>query len=241
MTRASRWCTAAAVCVLLGLDHPVAGQTTPAIIAVGTDATVPGDQGTIPVTLTDGLGRISTLGGDLLYVPEVLTPRTCFINPAIGPGTATDKSLASNVVAPGRLRWIIFGINRNALPDGTLFTCNFAVAAAAAPGTTMLQLDMIAAADPDANAVPVTLVPGQITITRCGDVNGDGVVDIGDELVVAQYDVQVWQCGERPFAHPEACDVAPDGHCDIGDALRIAQCDVGLVSCAFSCQRFACP
>jgi len=72
-------------------------------------------------------------------------------------------------------------------------------------------------------------------------VNGDGMVDIGDALVVAQYDVGIRQCDQAPFAHPAVCDVNRDSSCDIGDALRIAQCDVGLVSCAFTCVPFTCP
>jgi len=74
----------------------------------------------------------------------------------------------------------------------------------------------------------------------CGDVNGDGVVNIGDALVVAQYDVGLRTCGVAPFSHPEVCDVNGDAACDIGDALRMAQCDVGLIGCAFTCGSFAC-
>src|SRR5438132_11351611 len=73
----------------------------------------------------------------------------------------------------------------------------------------------------------------------CGDVNGDGVVNIGDALVVAQYDVGLRTCGVAPFSHPEVCDVNGDAACDIGDALRMAQCDVGLIGCAFTCGSFA--
>ena len=75
----------------------------------------------------------------------------------------------------------------------------------------------------------------------CGDVNGDGMVNIGDTLLVAQYDVGLRICGQGPFTHPEVCDVNDDGSCNIGDALSIAQCDVGLVSCAFTCMPFTCP
>src|SRR5256712_5381503 len=74
----------------------------------------------------------------------------------------------------------------------------------------------------------------------CGDVNGDGVVNIGDALVVAQYYVGLRTCGVAPFSHPEVCDVNGDAACDIGDALRMAQCDVRLISCAFTCGSFAC-
>ena len=74
---------------------------------------------------------------------------------------------------------------------------------------------------------------------RCGDVNGDEVVNIGDALVVAQFDVRLRQCSQ--LTHPEVCDVNRDGACNIGDALRMAQCDVGLISCAFTCTPFGCP
>src|SRR3989449_3889811 len=78
-----------------------------------------------------------------------------------------------------------------------------------------------------------------VAAVRCGDVNGDGIVNIGDALIVAEFDVGVRQCSQ--LAHPEACDVNGDGACNIDDALRIAQCDVGLISCGFTCGPFTCP
>src|SRR2546422_6213922 len=96
-----------------------------------------------------------------------------------------------------------------------------------------LTLTLVVAAQP-VLATAVAAVP-------CGDVNGDGVVNIGDALVVAQFDVGLRQCGVAPFIHPEVCDVNGDGACNIGDALRMAQCDVGLISFAFTCGPFTCP
>src|SRR5437867_8486995 len=78
-----------------------------------------------------------------------------------------------------------------------------------------------------------------VAAVPCGDVNGDGIVDIGDALVVAEFDVGVRQCEQ--LTHPEACDVNGDDVCNIDDALRIAQCDVALMSCAFTCGPFTCP
>ena len=78
-----------------------------------------------------------------------------------------------------------------------------------------------------------------VAAAPCGDVNGDGVVNVGDALVVAQFDVGIRQCSQ--LTHPEACDVNGDGACNVGDALRMAQCDVGMISCAFTCRTFACP
>src|SRR5712664_1355036 len=82
-------------------------------------------------------------------------------------------------------------------------------------------------------------VSGTATIQTCGDVNGDGIVNIGDALVVAEFDVGIRQCSQ--LIHPAACDVNGDGACNIDDALRIAQCDVGLISCGFTCGPFTCP
>ena len=88
------------------------------------------------------------------------------------------------------------------------------------------------------NLVAPSLIRADVVM--CGDVNGDGAVNIGDALTVAQYDVGLRTCGQGPFSHPEVCEVNGDEACNIGDALRIAQCDVGLVSCAFTCGAFAC-
>jgi len=87
---------------------------------------------------------------------------------------------------------------------------------------------------------PVTTTTSTVpSLVRCGDVNGDGAVNIGDALIVAQFDVGIRQCGQ--LTHPEVCDVNRDGACNIGDALRIGQCDVGQISCTFSCNSFTCP
>src|SRR5262249_38089840 len=90
---------------------------------------------------------------------------------------------------------------------------------------------------PSTSTTSTTTIPA----VPCGDVNGDGAVNIGDALIVAQFDVGLRQCQVAPFTHPEVCDVNRDGACNIGDALRMAQCDVGLTSCGFTCARFTCP
>ena len=87
--------------------------------------------------------------------------------------------------------------------------------------------------------IRATTTTTTIPPTRCGDVNGDGRVDIGDAVLVAQFDVGLRQCGVAPFAHPEVCDVNSDGACNIGDALRLAQCSAGLVGCG-TCRPFTC-
>jgi predicted outer membrane repeat protein len=103
------------------------------------------------------------------------------------------------------------------------------------------SLDQRGFARPGGTATHCSIGAYEFDAALCGDVNGDGVVNIGDALIIAQYDVGLRTCGQSPLAHPERCDVNGDGGCNIGDALRMAQCDVGLVSCAFTCRPFTCP
>lgn len=78
-------------------------------------------------------------------------------------------------------------------------------------------------------------------LLACGDVNGDGFVNIADALVIAQFDVGLRQCNVAPFGFPDRCDVNNDIACNVGDALFIAQCDAGLRSCAFNaCTQWVC-
>src|SRR5438093_11314989 len=60
-----------------------------------------------------------------------------------------------------------------------------------------------------------------VAAVPCGDVNGDGIVDVGDAPVVALFDVGLRQCSQ--LTQPEASDVNGDGACNLGDALRIAR------------------
>src|ERR1051325_5708081 len=89
-------------------------------------------------------------------------------------------------------------------------------------------------------AILVNLGAPSLTRAMCGDVNGDGVVNIGDALIVAQYDVGLRTCGQTPFSHAEMCDVNGDGACNIGDALKMAQCDVEPTNCPAACGPFTC-
>ncbi len=113
------------------------------------------------------------------------------------------------------------------------------------PPTTSSTTSTTATTQPPTTTTTTTTTGPPTTTTTlvplCGDVNGDGVVNIADALIVAQYDVGLRPCGQAPFSQPAVCDVNNDGSCNIGDALRMAQCEVGLVSCAFTCTPFTCP
>jgi len=77
----------------------------------------------------------------------------------------------------------------------------------------------------------------------CGDVTGEGTVNIIDALTVAQFQVGLKVCGD--VTRFDVCDISPittgpDGTCGIGDALTMAQCSVGLIPCSFVCPSMVC-
>lgn len=97
-------------------------------------------------------------------------------------------------------------------------------------GTTVIDLEVNSLADPNAETIgtpegshaQITVVSQALT----GDVNNDGIVDILDALLTAQYYVGL----DPPDFDPAAADVNCDGNIDIVDALLIAQYYVGLIS-----------
>src|SRR5438093_123757 len=129
----------------------------------------------------------------------------------------------------GRLALLAMG--KVGKEDALRFPARGLLAVGLSPSFLLATASLGRAASPTATTT-VAAVP-------CGDVNGDGIVDVGDALVVAQFVVGLRQCSQ--LTHPEACDVNRDGACNIGDALTIAQCEVGLVNCAFTCGPFTCP
>jgi hypothetical protein len=81
-------------------------------------------------------------------------------------------------------------------------------------------------------------------VGRCGDVNADQDVDVGDAMLVAQFAAGLRRCGDSSFVRPDMCDVAPeepDSRCDRTDALAMAMCDLEPGACALSCVPFTCP
>ncbi|TFH20399.1 MAG: copper oxidase, partial [Myxococcales bacterium] len=85
--------------------------------------------------------------------------------------------------------------------------------------------------------VTSTTLPGGGDVV-CGDVSGDGTLNISDALMVAQYQVGLRGCSTMPGY--QWGDVDEDGACSIVDALKVAQCQVGLIGCGFACPPLIC-
>jgi hypothetical protein len=102
--------------------------------------------------------EISAFEFDLQYDPSVLN-----ITATIGSAAlAADKLLVTGVLPNGNIRFLIFGINQNVIPDGSLVDLTIEVSASSAVGPYPLVFLNANAASPDAEGVPLRTHDGRI-------------------------------------------------------------------------------
>jgi hypothetical protein len=143
-------------------------------INVGSTAGSPGSIVTVPVSLANGGGGLATASTDMTFDASQLSvvmvegEPDCFINPAIGEGSAADKMLLLSVLDAGggnqTLRVGVIGFdNANPLPDGSLFACNVRIDAAASAGAKTLN-NTPDASDAGGQRVIVGGASGSVTV-----------------------------------------------------------------------------
>jgi len=209
-------------------DTVPAGQVTAVDVTVDVDARPLGSY-SFNVAWDPSLLRIDGVSGGT--TPEFSGTPTCSINNPTG--TA---------------RCVAFQNTRLEGPTGLVqvATLHLNVLGTASGNPLAVQVDSLF----DTQGLPITLcAPAGDTCTVstggvCGDVNDDRRVDIGDALLVAQFDARLRACADDKFKNPAVCDInpqppvgAPDGRCNVGDALLMAQCDVGLHT---ACDQLVC-
>jgi hypothetical protein len=109
-------------------------------IDIGAAVAAPGDPAVVTVSLIALAESVAATGNDISFDPNVLAlePSNCLINPTIG------KSLIASVVedvgSTKTLRLFVSSSGTaDAIPDGPLYTCTFAIAPSALPGTYPLS------------------------------------------------------------------------------------------------------
>ena len=148
------------VAAVTALVLVAAASTARAVVIRCDGATAsPGGQATVHIAL-DHTDQEPVAGtqNDLAFDPTIfsLQQSDCVINPAIGPGTDTDKTL-STAISGATLRAIVVALdNVNVIPSGDLYTCAFHIAASAAIGDYQITNSNLVAAAADGTRLPVT-------------------------------------------------------------------------------------
>lgn len=138
-----------------------------ATLNLGTVSGTPGQNVTVPITLTNSGASIASVGIDIGYDPAKLTPIA--IAPATKPGvigaagTAAGKTVIQNQVSAGLYRIGVTSLTDTTLiGDGVVATISFAVAAGTSGNVTLTNTPSASSAA--GTPVAITGANGQVTL-----------------------------------------------------------------------------
>lgn len=143
-------------------------STTPASVTGGTSFT-------LQVALAKAIGEnVSALSVEIDYPPDDVAPGACQVGPA---GASAGKSIARQIVRPGRLRVGVYGINSNVIANGVVVVCSMRAKTFTPPGSMLLAGSSEGALQTGASAA-LTAGFSQLQISADGD--GDAVLTTVD-------------------------------------------------------------
>jgi hypothetical protein len=207
---------------------PVPTATRAAVsIVVGNGTGAPSTQASFSVVLEAPTAQVAGAAVGVGFGPDTPVEAAadgrpeCSVNPAIDKG-ATAFAFAPAGCTPGLSctgvsAVVIAADNTTPIPSGsTLFTCTAAITGGTKPGVYPLSCFAPQAADPSANALPVTCTNGIITVKAAcpGDCNGDHQVTVAE--ILAGVNIAL---GGDPVSSCPAFDADGNGKVTINELL----------------------
>lgn len=127
-------------------------------LTIGNVSVRPGATATVSVTLSAQNVAVSALQFDLTYDHAALT-----VTATAGPATlAADKRLSVIDISPTTKRFVIFGLNVNALGDGSVVDLIVHAGPSASGGAHALEMDNVVGSDPAAQRVKIASSNGRV-------------------------------------------------------------------------------
>ncbi len=168
-----------ALLVLLALSFspPVFAAT----VALGEATANPGQsQVALPLSLAVGSGeQISAFSVDVYFDSAVVSWQSVTLEPSL---TALGKEVQTNVIAPGHVRMVIYGMDQQIFSNGLLGQCMLQVLNSAAAGSTTLNLQSGLGSSPTGAESVLSLSDGRIWIEDTS--SGDPFVESGGQVVI---------------------------------------------------------
>ena len=181
----------------------------------------PGGRACVGLTLTNAFPSAARTRNTLALSDATgITLRGCTLNPDLGVGTASGKSLSAVAESPETTAMDVSG-SPNPIPDGGLYVCEYQLDASATGERTVAN--NATAYDSQGFAIaPSGGRDGQIIVTSCtGDCDGNAAVGIGELVRCVSHFLGVPLC--NPRNPPQSCPVADfdnDGFVSLGEVTQ---------------------
>jgi hypothetical protein len=149
--------------VLLLTPASALAQSSGATLSAGSGSGSPGDTGiSVSVSISSDSGvDVAGLNFDLAYSSSALEVANVTIGSA---ASGADKLISWSSPSSGRIRVIVFGLNQDSIPNGTVARVSLNVKSSASPGSTSLDILNQAATDPEGSSVPLSANDGSFTV-----------------------------------------------------------------------------
>lgn len=167
----------------------ISASAQAANLTLGSVEAVPGDSVTLDMLMTPAEGQsVSALQFDVSFPQESVTLNGAAVGPV---AVNANKSLSTFSLAPGVLRGLLFGNNRNAIEAGVVVTLTFTIASNAT-GIHAIALSNVVLSNPNGTSVPVSVTSGTISTTfistpHDADIDGDYRISIDELLRAIQF------------------------------------------------------
>ena len=105
--------------------------------------------------------QVAAMQFDVLFDPTEVAITAVNAGPA---SSDAGKVVASNLLAPGRMRVLIFGLNQNVIGDGIVASLTAVVAGETGQGPSRLDFDSVVGASPGATEISIRSHFGHIVV-----------------------------------------------------------------------------
>lgn len=184
-----------AATTMLALTVIVFGAAHAATVGMDTVAAEP--DVVMPVNLVSTSGEaVAAMQFDVQFSSSRFPASAVTAGPA---ATASGKDVRANTLGPGRVRCIVAGLNRDAIPDGVAVNLTLSPAVDAPDGAYLVRLENVVLADPDAQSVPATVSNGVALVgpvhSHTADIDTNWRISISELLRVIQlYNWREYHC-----------------------------------------------
>lgn len=184
----------ASVLVAVGLTF-LAPSSKAATLALGDATAVPAQpQVALPLSLTVATGeQVTAFCTDIHFDPALISWTNLALEPTI---SSLGKQVTTNVIAPGHIRVVVYGTDRQALPAGTVAQALLQILSSATVGTTIVGLQNGLGSTPIGTDQPLTLSDGRLWIDLPQDITAPQISAVAVSSITTQGATVSWQTNE---------------------------------------------